>query len=1736
MKNMVSWILIISMICTASLTNVTGNNDAGNEPFYIKGIVIDMNDEPIDSALVSIANKIRLHSLENPTLITETLTNEVGEFTLAIPPLPYPTTIIATNKPGYYPVTMGKYGGASGDSIDIEIVLDVIGEKPNYQASTIDVRVCYANTIETGENKPTELPDFAVRNIDKYPVNILSYLESGVNIELTDKVISVADDILDDVEDEDNAIAVAKAVYDWVCSHVEYTTREFDENTIRKGQYARNYRGFGTDFYDRCQTPEETIDYPWVICIEFERLASALLRCLDIPARPAPLKAHPVTQFWVQPEDGDGFWANMETSRGRNAWVKGNESAHFPSVHDGNIAFVPINEDAPMHAMWDVGAECYWTEQSGQCIRLPINQRTLDIADDAVKSFPRTGSFPEPPKEGGRPPREELPDTRPGSVHPMSANPIPEKLNDYMELYWRGFTVVLSKATDTKPIFRFPHFLDNEYREPLGMSHFTNHPEGVIMVWNESDVCDETGLSQEWYCIQFDLEKIEPDALEIMNLPVETFDIAGVVTNEDGEPIEDARVWIENGLNPDDPRFQGLGIPSSIAITHSNGEYTLERIPERSSRYMVGAVAEGYFKTIEGRIGKDSNPVDITLRKYSENEVFRNHKVRVKMAYLLMETNSPPPKKLPEFALLDSAKFPEYVLPYLEEGEGYETSDTVKKIGDEILEGIPKDDRDNLIKVTKGIYDWITANIEYDLTKIYPGDITCGNYQTTFGGFGIDFDDWCYRPQEAIEQGRTICIEFERLATALCRYLGVPARSTPLKAHPVTQFWVQESEDDEGYWSNMETSKGRSEYKKGNLSAGFPSREDSKIAIVPHNSDAPIHMEWDFGAECWWLEDYGGSVKLTGTPEENMDEWQEMLDDFEKTGELRRTGVRPPQRPEEGHDSGAGEVRPMTALPGPENRDAPSPYTIYSRGFEVNMCNATNLHPIIRFPHFVENQWREQMDMRPYVSIPSIIEKEWEETEEDEETGLSQTWYCIQLDLTKVKPTPIEGTRSENLLLNPGFEDGENGWHPVLPQKDKSGEKPSIDDTVSHSGEKSAKLESDGEGVCAWNQLIVDMPIPSKVIINGFVKTEGAKGNVIIDLKINKEGERSMPPFPTCKPNLRGDNDWTRVSGEFEIPKDTDSAIIGCTMLGEGTAWFDDLEVIAISDEDATVNEGIIETWVTNPTSGIDLCTHIHMPDAEMPKGGYPAIVLVPGGSGHGTQFDNGKLVPLITDEGLVVVAFDPEGRGKTEGEDDESGVIHQDGMHAVLKYTAGLDYVDANNLGVVSFSFGLIMSGCTLGRYPLDPPVKFYIDREGPDGSLCDYSGKHGQSLEIDKDFWEPREAYLFIEDYMGNYVRLQSEKDHVQKTNDHAYRMIEHATSTKFGGKGKCNWTRMNCGEGDFANPPNTVFTKDDPPNWAGEREERSNEFVVDIIKEMVMMPNPYKDEETVTSGDLPLLSLTFVLHNEEPSNRRPDYLNDEEYYLENRDTVVKLANTIAGGGATFNFQSDWNWLMAVDKYDKGDVTNNTAGKNIVRWMHENLGISIDPHAHETEYNYADVAYLIDHLGVEPAPIVGGFLYLPVNKAGWEKHEEGTFGKQYPDYFFKPDILWGAATMMHQGSDDKSIGVWKPKDKNNFYEHDPDRRLTYVGHGSGMPEVFNVLTAIESGELPADGFYTMNIFFAQDFITEKDIEDIGVFIKKMEPYVESGRVRWLTLTEMVDKWETEHDSQPSTHDIPRL
>ncbi len=281
-----------------------------------------------------------------------------------------------------------------------------------------------------------------------------------------------------------------------------------------------------------------------------------------------------------------------------------------------------------------------------------------------------------------------------------------------------------------------------------------------------------------------------------------------------------------------------------------------------------------------------------------------------------------------------------------------------------------------------------------------------------------------------------------------------------------------------------------------------------------------------------------------------------------------------------------------------------------------------------------------------------------------------------------------------------------------------------------------------------------------------------------------------------------------------------------------------------------------------------------------------------------------------------------------------------------------------------------------------------------------------------------------------------------------------------------------------------------------------------------------------------------MTIVSHNEEPSAKRPDYLNDRDYYLQNRALLVQLVNTVSARGAALDFQSDWNFLQAVARYDQGDVTNDTGGKNIVKWMAEDKGVEVDPHAHESQYNYADVAALIEQLGVAPSHTVGGFLYFPPdNPQGWEKHKAGISGSVYPEYFWQANILWGAATTLHQGSDDRSSGIWRPLDRNSFTTDDPQGRLIYIGGCTGDEAgVSELLNRVKTGRVPAGGFYTAAIFLVQDRLTAQEIQELGGFIGSLEPDVATGHARWLNLTQVAEAWRNEYSSRAFRFDCSTL
>ncbi len=272
-------------------------------------------------------------------------------------------------------------------------------------------------------------------------------------------------------------------------------------------------------------------------------------------------------------------------------------------------------------------------------------------------------------------------------------------------------------------------------------------------------------------------------------------------------------------------------------------------------------------------------------------------------------------------------------------------------------------------------------------------------------------------------------------------------------------------------------------------------------------------------------------------------------------------------------------------------------------------------------------------------------------------------------------------------------------------------------------------------------------------------------------------------------------------------------------------------------------------------------------------------------------------------------------------------------------------------------------------------------------------------------------------------------------------------------------------------------------------------------------------------------PALHLTIVSHNEEGGWRQANYATNQTFYLQNRELVRQLALTIKAKGAAWNFQSDWNFLLAVEKYDTPSVTASTNNKNILRWLAEDLGFELNPHAHESTYNYADVAYLHQRIAGVPTPsVVGGFLYYPVeNPQGWEQHINGEYGVKFPSYFWQPAILWGAATANHQGPEEESYGLWRPKDKASFTTHSDAQRLIYIGSGckSDFEETgpAGVDAFLAARHLDPNGFYTANYMINQGRLSAETIRRVAAELDRLGA---NPRILWSPLSRTVAKWQS--------------
>jgi len=271
-------------------------------------------------------------------------------------------------------------------------------------------------------------------------------------------------------------------------------------------------------------------------------------------------------------------------------------------------------------------------------------------------------------------------------------------------------------------------------------------------------------------------------------------------------------------------------------------------------------------------------------------------------------------------------------------------------------------------------------------------------------------------------------------------------------------------------------------------------------------------------------------------------------------------------------------------------------------------------------------------------------------------------------------------------------------------------------------------------------------------------------------------------------------------------------------------------------------------------------------------------------------------------------------------------------------------------------------------------------------------------------------------------------------------------------------------------------------------------------------------------------PPIYISIVTHNEEPrSGLYPDYVNDEAAFWEHRAALVRFVDMLQANNVMYNYQSDWNFLLAATMYDTG--TPETNGENFLRYI-KDLGFEVDPHAHESRYSYADVAYLIQELGVTSSTTTGGFLAAPPEKSKLEYLWHPVQGRQYPNYTWQAEILWGGATSLHK--DEESLwvsGIWKPKDNQHFTEHADAAPLPHVG-GCGR-SCDQLIQLQQKGQLEAGKIYTCTLFYPQLRLPlDGYIDDAEKEIQNLDA---SGDVQWVGLAEVIDIWERDYNAEPN-------
>ncbi len=262
-----------------------------------------------------------------------------------------------------------------------------------------------------------------------------------------------------------------------------------------------------------------------------------------------------------------------------------------------------------------------------------------------------------------------------------------------------------------------------------------------------------------------------------------------------------------------------------------------------------------------------------------------------------------------------------------------------------------------------------------------------------------------------------------------------------------------------------------------------------------------------------------------------------------------------------------------------------------------------------------------------------------------------------------------------------------------------------------------------------------------------------------------------------------------------------------------------------------------------------------------------------------------------------------------------------------------------------------------------------------------------------------------------------------------------------------------------------------------------------------------------------------VSIVLHFEE------NFIQSAPYFLRKRAELLTLATFLYDNDIKLNLQPDWAFMQAINDFENDKMRLSTDNKNILRYLSENLNHEIDPHAHEHGYNYADVAYMIQDLGVTPSTIVGGLIVDPVEDSKYN-YLLAPISAQHFDYVWQAKWLWGGGTSGHV-NDTYAAGVWRPKSANAFYENDDNAPIACIGRYINTVEgLYELIEKAQNGETQEGRMLTASIFIGQGKMVEMQ-EQLSTELATMRTYEANEQLKFASLSQVTQIWLNQYEGK---------